>query len=293
MTTPLPPIAIGAVGGSGTRVVADFLQRAGIHMGGVLNGSNDNLWFTFLLKRAAWMAEFPGREDIAQAYDLFRKISLKGAQQHPAQSDTDLIARITKDLAENTMYSIGVGPEDLDQLQAVTGIPETANGQWGWKEPNTHVLLPELDQIIPGFRYIHVIRDGLDMALSNNKAQARNWYSKFMDRQLDPQNLTPSDMLDFWLAANTRTMNYGRTKMGNRFHVLSYEALCTDPSREIRRLFAFLNRPVPADVGPHLVRPSSRGRADPSKSDLFTSAQRQRVAEIMDLAHKVPNDIIL
>ena len=40
------PVAIGGVGGSGTRLVAQLLSGAGIHMGDDLNGSSDTLWFT-------------------------------------------------------------------------------------------------------------------------------------------------------------------------------------------------------------------------------------------------------
>ena len=44
------PIAIGGVGGSGTRVIASILKEVGIYIGGDLNHANDNLWFTLLFK---------------------------------------------------------------------------------------------------------------------------------------------------------------------------------------------------------------------------------------------------
>lgn len=47
----LAPIAVGGVGGSGTRVVAQILSTAGIYMGDDLNIAHDNLWFTLLFKR--------------------------------------------------------------------------------------------------------------------------------------------------------------------------------------------------------------------------------------------------
>lgn len=45
------PVAIGGVGGSGTRVFAEILRGFGFYIGDCLNGALDNLWFTLLCKR--------------------------------------------------------------------------------------------------------------------------------------------------------------------------------------------------------------------------------------------------
>lgn len=45
------PIAIGAIGGSGTRVLARIVEASGIFMGANLNESHDNLEFTSRFKR--------------------------------------------------------------------------------------------------------------------------------------------------------------------------------------------------------------------------------------------------
>src|SRR5581483_5848515 len=48
---PSAPVAIGGLGGSGTRVVARLLQDLGFYLGADLNDYEDNLWFTLLMKR--------------------------------------------------------------------------------------------------------------------------------------------------------------------------------------------------------------------------------------------------
>jgi len=45
------PVAIGGVGGSGTRLIAQCLKELGYFIGSDLNESNDNLLFTALFKR--------------------------------------------------------------------------------------------------------------------------------------------------------------------------------------------------------------------------------------------------
>ena len=49
-----PPLVIGGLGGSGTRVVADILLAQGWYLGQDLNRAKDNLLFTLLFKRPYW-----------------------------------------------------------------------------------------------------------------------------------------------------------------------------------------------------------------------------------------------
>jgi hypothetical protein len=47
----LPVVAVGGVGGSGTRLVAHVMLELGYYLGPDLNESLDTLWFTLLFKR--------------------------------------------------------------------------------------------------------------------------------------------------------------------------------------------------------------------------------------------------
>lgn len=280
----LPPIAVGAVGGSATRVVADLLQRAGINMGQTLNGPKDNLWFTYFFKRPKWIQHFPHATNIYAAIDLFEKATTRGLSGNITEIDRHLIQQIGKDLDANTEFPIGVGAECAEPLFASTGLPPEAQGRWGWKEPNTQIFLPELAAHIPGFRYIHVIRNGFDMAFSKNTAQAYNWGEIILKRPVQRQNLTPSLLLDYWSAVNRRTLEIGKTQLGSRFHVIHYETLCDTPETELERLFAFLEAPLPPDVGAHLIAPTSRGRSDGHVADTFSPTQIKAARDVIDLA---------
>ncbi len=49
-----PLVAIGGMGGSGTRLIARILVECGIYMGSDLNEALDNLVFTRLFKDPVW-----------------------------------------------------------------------------------------------------------------------------------------------------------------------------------------------------------------------------------------------
>lgn len=67
----LSPVAIGGVGGSGTRLIAEMLAKLGFYIGDDLNKANDNLWFTLLFKRAGLLALDENREQLDRAMRIF------------------------------------------------------------------------------------------------------------------------------------------------------------------------------------------------------------------------------
>ena len=71
-----------------------------------------------------------------------------------------------------------LAPEAAAELRALVARQhaEAEGRPWGWKEPRSVYLLPFLAAELPGLRFLHVVRDGRDMALSVESgaaAQAR------------------------------------------------------------------------------------------------------------------------
>lgn len=138
--------------------------------------------------------------------------------------------------------------------------PPEPSPRWGWKEPNTHIVLERLAARIPGLRYIHVMRSGLDMAFSPNLNQLRRWGSRVLGREVRE---TPADALAYWVRVHRRVLSFGEV-MGRRFLLVNYDALCDSPAAECPRLLAFLGI-TPTDdrvaaMSALVQRPPSVGR---------------------------------
>ena len=72
---------IGALGGSGTRVIAQIVNQLGYYIGDDLNKPNDNLVFTRLFKNPEWykttdQKEIYSRLEIFDEYMTSQKLSL-------------------------------------------------------------------------------------------------------------------------------------------------------------------------------------------------------------------------
>lgn len=214
------PIVIGAVGGSGTRVLVDILGGAGVFMGSDLNASNDAMQFV-------------------DVYDRWIDPIWRGAAFDQAALDADLRGAAGRHRAAIT-----------DPGQA-----------WGWKNPRVIYLLAAVDALWPGLRFIHVIRDGRDMAFSANQNQLRLHGEAILGTEhADAHPAVRSAAL--WSRINGNAAELGRQRLGQRYRCLRFEDLCDDPLSALGGLLDWLQLPA-APVGElaALVKaPDSLGR---------------------------------
>lgn len=266
------PVVVGGIGGSGTRLIAECLIRLGYFLGSDLNEANDNLWFTLLFKRidilSASDEEFDELLEIVllgmRGVDTFserqiEKINTAAAQPRGQLSATWLRRRAHTLLARQ--------PTSLSDCK------------WGWKEPNTHVVLDRLLGRLHKMKYIHVARNGLDMAFSDNQNQLALWGSHFIPA---PMRITPYYSLKYWCSVHQRILAIG-SSMGSNFMFLNYDEFCANPTLGSKRLCEFLELEVPDEANKliGLIRPpSSIGRFRRYGAGVFAAEDIAYVASL-------------
>jgi len=273
------PVAIGGVGGSGTRLVAEIVSRLGVSLGTNLNGAHDNLFFTILLKRPEWFKNFPLGDEITTALDLFARVMTQGVAGRLTTLDAQLLQTIQSQLDASGLR-IGAGAKDISLIKASQGCAEQQ--AWGWKEPNTHIFLPQLCQKFQGLKYIHVIRNGLDIALSENQQQAINWGQFITGQACHAENMTPGISLDFWIAANRRAIDIGTRQLGAKLMLLDYDQFCANPKAGLNLLAAFLGvdlTQAPEGELQSLFAPRSIGRYRTNDMSVFSAEQIAAVSD--------------
>ena len=115
-------------------------------------------------------------------------------------------------------------------------------------------------------QYVHLMRNGLDMAYSGNQVQANNW-SKAVGVELTRDKggrITPGSVLDYWLTANEVALQSCDRHLAGRAYTLRFEQLCAAPAAELAKLMEFLALDIPTgelDAMAALVAPpASIGR---------------------------------
>ena len=230
------PVVIGGIGGSGTRVVAGLLQQLGFDIGSDLNDSLDDLSFTALFKRPAL---WPLCEHIEQlTVALATYLTARGHPTPHEVTSADQSGRaqlLLNDIdSEIAWQEVGTLQDRFASLCAIG----TGQSSWGWKEPNTHIVLPFLLAALPTMRYIHVIRHGADMAFSRNQTQVALWGAAMAAGDGDEH----SRSITYWCHVQERMQQLSEL-YPERIHWLRLESLFDNPATTATGLCTFLQTP--------------------------------------------------
>lgn len=266
------PVAVGGIGGSGTRIVAGILQDLGVFIGGDLSVALDNLWYALLFGRRDVLLDPEGTDRLIRLF--FRQMS--DPRPLDAEETTLIEALATQNRIQHGHEDLANWAESLT-AHSRTGKPARA---WGWKVPYTHVLIDRLLQADPELRYIHITRNGRDMAFSRNQNQLMKWGPVFLNRDVRGN---PRDSLAFWCAVHRR-MTRLSTAFPGRIHELDYDRLIRDPGAELEAMFAFLGIVPPAGqvarFRRRIVVPDTVGRGQAVGSETFAGADLAYLEQI-------------
>lgn len=261
------PIVVGGLGGSGTRVVEEILRQLNVDTGTDLNTAGDNRWFTLLCKLPRWDLDARMPDSPAMRSLAVLETAMTGCSEFTAH-DRKLVSESYRRSRRWWRHDRLVDDRPPAWLQArVTSLFRSGSGEapsasaWGWKEPNSHLFIPHLQAHFGDrLRYVHVIRNGFDMAQSRNQLQLTRWGSRFGLRQ-PATRPDPSAALDFWIRANEAAIENGNALPPSSFFLLRYDDLCANPREEITRFAEFLDLRPTEDVLRVLVRVPQSSRA--------------------------------
>jgi hypothetical protein len=118
-------------------------------------------------------------------------------------------------------------------------------------------------------KYIHVARNGLDMAHSRNQNQLRLWGRYFINEEFD---VTPYYSLKYWCIVHKRVIRIGES-MKDNFLFLNYDHFCVNPKEGIKQLLDFLGKEsnsLMTQLMALVKRPDSMGRFRQHGTEMFT-----------------------
>jgi Sulfotransferase family len=204
------PLVIGATGGSGTRVVARIAQHAGYDLGRNLNSAEDALEFYSFHDQ--WINRF-----------VF-------AERHGATLPKSEMEKMEAEFqsALDRHYSPALRADKL----------------WGWKAPRSIYLLPFLRAQLPGLKFVHVLRDGRDMALSPNQNQLRKHSRAVLDWRERFFSAAPERAMLLWERVNFRAAEFGESELDKNYLRVRFEDLCAKPLDTTAQIINFLGARV-------------------------------------------------
>lgn len=150
-------IAIGALGGSGTRVVAKLFQELGYFIGYNLNQALDNLTYTVLFKDHDLFLDKEQLKKRMLVFDKYmsnEKLSRNDISIYIKSKGSRFLSFKRRNLMKIKLI--------LSQLRK-----KEVRYEYAFKEPNSVHFIEEYLNTFPNSKYIYVMRHGLDMAYSS------------------------------------------------------------------------------------------------------------------------------
>ena len=205
------PVVIGATGGSGTRAFHSVLQGLGLFMGVRLNGAGDAMDFEPFLDQ--WINPLIGMDN-----------------------------RLDYTLSKAGFWRRWCIRRDFDKAYRAFTADRPAHAPWGWKNPRSMYVLPVIADRVPDFRFLHVVRDGRDMALSDNQNQRRKHFQALFGPQTNDRD-SPAASATLWSMANLQAADWGESVLQERYLRIRLEDICAEPERHVAAIARWLGLP--------------------------------------------------
>lgn len=211
-----PPLVLFNKSHSGSRLLTAMLEAGGVFMGAHLNESRDS-WDLVPVVRYLVTRHYPDYGPaLAGADPLIEPMLAAALRRH------------------------------LEGYDPAGGRP------WGWKLCETSYILPVVAALFPQGRFVHLLRDGRDVAFSDHVGPTDAFWRKIyfgtaaIERwrglALDGATYRRHAHLfnaQHWLASVRAGREAGRP-LGERYREIRYETLCEDLAATTARLFDFL-----------------------------------------------------
>jgi len=229
-------IAIGGIGGSGTRAVAELFEKMGYFIGYDLNRAKDNLLYTLLFKRKDILV-LP-KNELKKRLNFFYKYS--STSYKISENEKKWLFKLAE--KNNIKHS----KEWLMQrVEVCINTICQSHNNWGWKEPNTHVIIDKILELSLDIKFIYVYRNGLDMAFSSNQNQLEFWGNIFLNEHT--LEINAKNSLKYWCEVHERMLRLQKNYPEN-IYMLNLDTMCIDTNEELKKLFYFLKKKDMKDI---------------------------------------------
>lgn len=212
-----PPVIVFNKSHSGSRLLAELLSELGVFIGADVNPTNDAMPIFDLVR-------FLTERHIPDLAGLYRN------------GDPELAAQVRSAMARHLK---GFRPP----------------GRWGWKLCETTYIVPVLAQIFPEAKFVHLIRDGRDIAFCDHVAPKESFWRKVYFHTDRIQQWMGFPLTNRAYRANSHIFNarhwvmsvslgraYG-AMLGDRYVEIRYEDMIGDFRQSAKTLCARLQIP--------------------------------------------------
>lgn len=223
LTKSNPLILIGC-GASGTSIFTECLHLSGIRMGEWTDHNAESLYLQQL--NVSILRNLGGSWSDIDFYQRF-------------QSDTFLIQQLADYLRQKMRYKFYISHFGYLGTVSLFFLKNKSSIYWGWKDPRNTLTLPIWLKIFPEAKVLHLIRNGLDVAISIKKREEQRLAQrKFFEDIPIQENPSLESCLKLW----KRYVLIGRSykeRLAHNYLEIQFENFLVSPKEQIIKALSF------------------------------------------------------
>jgi len=216
------PVIIIGMHRSGTSMVSRLLKAMGVHMGNDLSINAESLFFQYINRDIL-------KDANADWFNIKPIIECTNSTEFVKQQVNKI---------ENTIFEYHGRFAYFSRFQFLKLALGIKPKIWGWKDPRNSLTLPIWLKLFPSAKVIHVIRNGIDSAISLHK---RSLKVKNSSKDYCDSSRIFRLCFELWEMYLNECFNNKKLVPDNQYIEVRYEDILSDPDYEFSCLFDFLN----------------------------------------------------
>jgi hypothetical protein len=273
------PLIILGMHRSGTSLVVRLLKDIGILMGKNLSRDAESIFFQKINRKIYNSAD----SDWGNIDGLLTSMKY----QNFIKSQAEKVSRIL--FPDSSFMGINRGISNHFDPSNWPLIAQRGQLFWGWKDPRTTLTFPIWLKIFPNARILHVLRNGIDVAISTHKRslkQQRKLWKQIIPFDFIPETLDFNYCYHLWEKYVSFVINNKNLIQPDHYREIRYEDLLSLPIEEIKNLTSFIGYPAQDKSIENACLQINRDRRDNSHNKRLYQKEIQQLSS-HDLLNKL------
>lgn len=235
---PMQPLIILGMHRSGTSLTVRLLKDLGVHMGSSLSRDAEAVFFQKINRVIYHSAgcNWGEVDGLIQAMDSSEFV------------DRQTRTSLKRLYPGGQIIPLNQGISDYFGTPAWDALCRGDPVWWGWKDPRTTLTFPVWLRIFPNGRYLNILRNGIDVAISIHRRsikQSRKWWKRAFPLDYVPRTLDFDYCFRLWEQHLAFLEQKKPLIPPGQYLEIRYEDLLASPKPNIRRIAEFMNYPLP------------------------------------------------
>lgn len=234
------PLILLGMHRSGTSLMVRLLAELGIHMGSWLSRDAEAVHFQRINRRIYGAAGSKWGQ-VDGLLEAMRSPAFVREQTGVAQRALFQERRLPGAKTEIERF---FGPELWSRVEQ-GDVPD-----WGWKDPRTTLVFPVWLNLFPQARWLHVLRNGIDVAISVHRRslkQERKLRNRLLAIDYSPATLDFAYSFHLWEQHVSFVLERQHLVSPDRFLEIRYEDLLAEPRTVLLQVAGFIGYAVDQD----------------------------------------------